>query len=73
MTFLAILELARERLLDLAQAEPFAPIYVQRKGDPAFALEGERSLIPCGCRMPRRRRMPVAEGFDPACADRPRR
>jgi chromatin segregation and condensation protein Rec8/ScpA/Scc1 (kleisin family) len=33
--------LARERLLDLAQAEPFAPIYVQRKGDPAFMLEGE--------------------------------
>jgi segregation and condensation protein A len=41
VTFLAILELARERLLDLAQAEPFAPIYVQRRGDPAFTLEGE--------------------------------
>jgi segregation and condensation protein A len=41
VTFLAILELTRERLLELAQAEPFAPIYVQRKGDPAFALEGE--------------------------------
>ncbi|MGH8849373.1 MAG: segregation and condensation protein A [Casimicrobiaceae bacterium] len=41
VTFLAILELARERLLDLAQAGPFAPIYVQRKGDPAFMLEGE--------------------------------
>ena len=41
VTFLAILELTRERLLDLAQAEPFAPIYVQRKGDPGFALEGE--------------------------------
>lgn len=41
VTFLAILELARERVLDLAQAEPFAPIYVQRKGDPAFALEAE--------------------------------
>jgi segregation and condensation protein A len=41
VTFLAILELTRERLLELAQAEPFAPIYVQRKGDPAFTLEGE--------------------------------
>jgi segregation and condensation protein A len=41
VTFLAILELAREQLLELAQAEPFAPIYVQRKGDPAFTLEAE--------------------------------
>ena len=41
VNFLAILELAREQLLELAQAEPYAPIYVQRKGDPAFILEGE--------------------------------
>jgi len=41
VTFLAILELAREHLLELAQAEPYAPIYVQRKGDPAFVLEAE--------------------------------
>jgi segregation and condensation protein A len=41
VTFLAILELAREQLLELAQAEPYAPIYVQRKGDPAFTLEAE--------------------------------
>jgi segregation and condensation protein A len=41
VTFLAILELAREQLLDIAQAEPYAPIYVQRKGDPAFALEAD--------------------------------
>jgi len=41
VTFLAILELARERLLDIAQAEPYAPIYVQRRGDPAFALEAD--------------------------------
>ena len=41
VTFLAILELAREQLLELAQAAPYAPIYVQRKGDPAFALEAE--------------------------------
>ncbi|MDQ2961609.1 MAG: segregation/condensation protein A [Pseudomonadota bacterium] len=41
VTFLAILELAREQLLELVQAEPYAPIYVQRKGDRAFVLEGE--------------------------------
>jgi segregation and condensation protein A len=41
VTFLAILELAREQLLELAQAEPYAPIYVQRKGVPAFVLEAE--------------------------------
>ncbi len=41
VTFLAILELAREQLLDVAQAEPYAPIYVQRKGDPAFVLEAD--------------------------------
>jgi segregation and condensation protein A len=41
VTFWAILELARERLLDIAQAEPYAPIYVQRRGDPAFNLEAD--------------------------------
>jgi segregation and condensation protein A len=41
VTFLAVLELAREQLLELAQAEPYAPIYVQRKGDRAFVLEAE--------------------------------
>jgi segregation and condensation protein A len=41
VTFLAVLELAREQLLEIAQGEPYAPIYVRRKGDPAFALEAE--------------------------------
>jgi len=41
VTFLAVLELARAQLLELAQAEPYAPIYVQRKGDAAFALEAD--------------------------------
>jgi segregation and condensation protein A len=41
VTFLAILELARAQLLELAQAEPYAPIYVQRKGDAAFVLEAD--------------------------------
>ena len=41
VTFLAILELAREQLLDIAQAEAYAPIYVQRRGDPAFTLKAD--------------------------------
>ena len=41
VVFLAILELAREQLIDVAQAAPFAPIYVQRKGDPAFVLQAD--------------------------------
>ena len=41
VTFLAILELAREQLLDVAQSEPYAPIYVQRRGDAAFALQAD--------------------------------
>ena len=39
VTFLAILELAREQLIELAQAAPFAPIYVQARGEAPFALE----------------------------------
>jgi len=41
VTFLAMLELAREELIDVAQAEPYAPIYVQRKGEPSFALSAD--------------------------------
>lgn len=41
VTFLALLELARERLVEVAQAEPYAPIYVQLQGERAFALAGE--------------------------------
>ncbi|MDS4028278.1 MAG: ScpA family protein [Candidatus Contendobacter sp.] len=32
VTFLAVLELLRETLLELVQAEPFAPIHVRRRG-----------------------------------------
>ena len=39
VTFLAILELAREGLIDVAQAEAFAPIYVQLKGSIGYADE----------------------------------
>jgi len=38
VTFLALLELAREQLVAIAQTEPYAPIHVQLTGGPAFAL-----------------------------------
>jgi segregation and condensation protein A len=38
VTFLALLELAREQLVTIAQAEPYAPIYARVTGGPAFAL-----------------------------------
>jgi segregation and condensation protein A len=41
VTFLAMLELAREQLVNVAQAEPYAPIYVQLKAEPAFALAAD--------------------------------
>ncbi|MCU0805696.1 MAG: segregation/condensation protein A [Burkholderiales bacterium] len=33
VTFLALLELARESLIEVTQSEPFAPIYVKRAGE----------------------------------------
>ena len=41
VTFIAMLELARERLLEITQAEAFAPIYVQLKApaEPGAAEE----------------------------------
>ena len=41
VTFLALLELAREELIGIAQAEPYAPIYVQRTGERGFALAAD--------------------------------
>ncbi|MCC6379364.1 MAG: segregation/condensation protein A [Burkholderiales bacterium] len=41
VTFLALLELAREQLVDLTQAAAYAPIHVHAKGETAFALAGE--------------------------------
>ncbi len=41
VTFLALLELAREQLIDVVQAEPFAPIYVQARGERPFALASD--------------------------------
>ena len=39
VTFLALLELAREQLVAITQAEPYAPIYVQLTGSPGFVLK----------------------------------
>jgi segregation and condensation protein A len=41
VTFLAILELAREQLVAIQQAEPYAPIHVQLRGEQGFALAAE--------------------------------
>ncbi len=41
VTFLAMLELAREQLVSVAQAEPYAPIYLQLKASPDFALAAD--------------------------------
>jgi segregation and condensation protein A len=41
VTFLALLELAREELIEIAQAEPYAPIHVQRKREQDFALAAD--------------------------------
>jgi segregation and condensation protein A len=41
VTFLAMLELAREQLIDIAQAEAYAPIYVNASGEPAFTLAAD--------------------------------
>jgi len=41
VTFLALLELAREQLIAIAQAAPYAPIYVQLKGEREFVLAAD--------------------------------
>ena len=41
VTFLALLELAREQLVAIAQTEPYAPIHVTLCGAPAFTLDGD--------------------------------
>jgi segregation and condensation protein A len=41
VTFLALLELAREQLVAIAQTEPYAPIHVTLAGVPAFALAAD--------------------------------
>ena len=41
VTFLALLELAREQLCDLTQAEAYAPIHVHAKGETVFSLAAD--------------------------------
>jgi segregation and condensation protein A len=41
VTFLALLELSREQLIDVQQAEPYAPIHVQLRGERPFALAAD--------------------------------
>ena len=41
VTFLALLELAREQLIDIAQAEAFAPIHVNARAAAGFALAAD--------------------------------
>jgi segregation and condensation protein A len=41
VTFLALLELAREQLVTIAQAAPYAPIYVHLSAGPRFELASE--------------------------------
>jgi len=43
VTFLAMLELAREELVSIAQTEPYAPIHVTLKSAPDFALASDDS------------------------------
>jgi segregation and condensation protein A len=41
VTFLALLELCREQLVEVQQAEPYAPIHVQLRGERPFALAAD--------------------------------
>jgi segregation and condensation protein A len=45
VTFLAILELSRERLITVAQTEPFSPIYVQLAGDGGLMVASSQSVM----------------------------
>jgi segregation and condensation protein A len=41
VTFIALLEMAREQLIEIAQAAPFAPIHVRILGERGFTLASE--------------------------------
>jgi segregation and condensation protein A len=45
VTFLALLELAREQLIEVAQAAPYAPIYVQSKREAPFVLNDDDEIL----------------------------
>jgi segregation and condensation protein A len=44
VTFLALLELAREQLISVAQAEPYAPIYAKVRGETPFVLDADADV-----------------------------
>ena len=44
VTFIAMLELAKETLIDITQAEAFAPIYVRLAYSPVPTPEPDRSI-----------------------------
>jgi segregation and condensation protein A len=46
VTFIALLELAREQLIEVAQAEPYAPIYAQLQNERGFALASDADYGP---------------------------
>ena len=41
VTFLALLELSREQLINVVQAEPYAPIYARLRSEAPFTLDAE--------------------------------
>jgi segregation and condensation protein A len=43
VSFLALLELCREGLIEVQQAQPYAPIHVQLRGELPFALAGDEA------------------------------
>ena len=47
VTFLALLELAREQLVAIAQAEPYAPIYVQLTGESRLRAGARHRIHEC--------------------------
>ena len=49
VTFVAILELMREGLIDIVQTEPYAPLHVRAAG-PQLRLVGGEAMRPTGLR-----------------------
>ena len=46
VTFVALLELMRESLIDVVQNEPYAPLYVRASAAPAEGVSGEQRAAP---------------------------
>ena len=54
VTFVAILELMREGLIDIVQAQAYAPLHVRAAGPAPHAARGRRQRRPRGSRPTRR-------------------